>query len=79
LIVSFPITLTIIEYFSRFIEQNEKAKWIINSSFCRRCPEEDSGRTREVITAKYVRGEPVEFFSLTILVLDGDWPQDKKN
>lgn len=34
------------------------------------CPEEDSGRTREVIAAKYTvdrREEPVEFLSSTIL------------
>lgn len=48
-------THIIIEYFAHFIEQNEKAWRIINSPFCRRCPEEDSGRTREVIAVKYRR------------------------
>lgn len=67
------------QYLARFIEQYEKARRIINSPFCRRCPEEDSGRTREVIAIKYVRrGEPVEFLSLTILVLD-DWSRRAKN
>lgn len=57
-----------------YVSLNEKARRIINSPFCRQCPEEDSGRTREVIVVKYVvrQGEPVEFLSLTLLVLD-DW------
>jgi len=71
--VFFPVTwIIIIEHLARFIEEDEKARRIINSPFCwrARCPEEDSGRTREVIAAKYIADRPeesVEFLSMTIL------------
>lgn len=69
----FPVTrIIIIEHLLRVsLKRMRKQGGLLIVLFAgAMCPEEDSGRTREVIAAKYTvdrREEPVEFLSSTIL------------